>query len=196
MRAIGMRRVVLFYGVMAALAFAAIWGRGDWNHVLPPWQGQVWALHTSVGLCLGLALVGISRLMASKFEWAAQLTREFRGLVGDLSHQEIAAAALVSGIGEEALFRGVLQPALGLWIGAAVFGLLHIGPNRRFIPWTIMAFAAGLLFGLVFEWTGDLLAPTLAHIAVNYLNLRYLSPGELRTEVLLGSVGGQRAADY
>jgi len=68
-----------------------------------------------------------------------------------------------------------LQPALGLWIAAAVFGLLHTGPNTRFLPWTVMAFGAGLLFGAMVLWTGNLLAPMLAHFVINFLNLRFLA---------------------
>jgi membrane protease YdiL (CAAX protease family) len=34
---------------------------------------------------------------------------------------------------------------------------------------------AGLLFGATFDATGNLLAPTLAHVLINAVNLRLLS---------------------
>ena len=82
--------------------------------------------------------------------------------------------ALASSIGEELLFRGALLPWLGVWLQAAVFALLHIGPGRRFLPWTASAFALGLAFGALASWTGNLGGPIAAHFMINFLNLRYI----------------------
>jgi len=82
--------------------------------------------------------------------------------------------ALASSIGEELLFRGALLPWLGVWLQAAVFALLHIGPGRRFLPWTASAFGLGLAFGALASWTGNLGGPIAAHFMINFLNLRYI----------------------
>jgi len=82
--------------------------------------------------------------------------------------------ALASSIGEELLFRGALMPWLGIWLQAAIFALLHVGPGRRFLPWTVSAFVLGLLFGALAQWTGNLGGPIAAHFAINFLNLRYI----------------------
>ncbi|MEE8408935.1 MAG: CPBP family intramembrane glutamic endopeptidase, partial [Myxococcota bacterium] len=95
-----------------------------------------------------------------------------------------------------ALFRGTLQPTLGLWLAAAVFAVLHIGPNVRFLPWTIMALGAGLAFGGLFSWTGNLVAPVLAHITVNYLNLRFLAPADDPAELHIDPIGGEHVAGH
>jgi membrane protease YdiL (CAAX protease family) len=76
------------------------------------------------------------------------------------------------------------MPWMGLWLQALVFALLHVGPGKRFLPWTISALVLGLAFGGLAMWTENLGAPIAAHFAINFLNLRHivrtslLAPGE------------------
>lgn len=174
MRAIRLPRLAGFYILMAAVALAALWG-GDTKIIPELGSLAAWGWAVGGGLGAGLGVVLLTRVLMVVAPWARALADEFRSLFADMSRRDVAVAALLSGVGEELLFRGVLQPALGLWIAAAVFGVLHVGPNRRFVPWTLMAFGAGILFGALFAFTGSLLAPMLAHVLVNYLNLRHLS---------------------
>ena len=60
-----------------------------------------------------------------------------------------------------------------------MFGLLHVGPGLRFIPWTLSALVAGLVFGSLFLAWGDLGPAIFAHFTINYLNLRYIVRVEL-----------------
>jgi membrane protease YdiL (CAAX protease family) len=132
-----------------------------------------------VGVALGLAVVFLTRLAVHRFDWARQLHRSFRGLLGNLSARDVFILALASSIGEELLFRGALLPWIGLVPSAVVFALLHVGPGARFLPWTLSAFVAGLIFGLLFQELGDLGAPIAAHFTINYLNLGYIVRVEL-----------------
>ena len=50
-------------------------------------------------------------------------------------------------------------------------GLLHTGPGRRYLAWTTFAVVMGFLLGALFELTGSLLGPVVAHVIVNYFNL-------------------------
>ena len=87
---------------------------------------------------------------------------------------ECVVLAAVSAIAEEALFRGALQPHLG-WVGASLlFGLAHFAPRRDLLPWTGFAVLAGFVLGALFEVTGNLIAPVVAHFAINAVNLRRL----------------------
>ena len=122
----------------------------------------------------GLAVVGLTRVAVRYFQWARDLHASFRDLLGPLAANEILILALASSIGEELLFRGALQPWLGVWLQALVFALLHVGPGKRFLPWTASAFVLGVAFGWLAEWTGNLGAPIAAHFAINFLNLRYI----------------------
>jgi membrane protease YdiL (CAAX protease family) len=132
------------------------------------------------GLAAGLLLVFASRLALYRFDWARSLHRELRHMLFPLTDAEIVVLAAASSVGEEMFFRGALLPAVGLVASSAVFALLHIGPKARHLPWTISSFGAGLLFGGMFLWTGDLTGPVLAHFLVNFLNLRHVAQVELR----------------
>ena len=115
-----------------------------------------------------------------RFEWARSLHRELRNLLFPLTEIEIVVLAVASSLGEEMFFRGAMMPAIGLFGSSAVFALLHIGPKARHLPWTASSFAIGLLFGAMFQWTGDLTGPVVAHFLVNFLNLRHVAQVELR----------------
>jgi membrane protease YdiL (CAAX protease family) len=124
---------------------------------------------------LGLTIVGASRLCLRHFEWARALDHEFRSLLNPLSNREVLVLAGASSIGEEMFFRGALIPAVGLLGSSVIFALLHVGPKARYLPWTVTTFLAGLVFGKLFLWTGDLTGAVLAHFTVNYLNLRHIA---------------------
>jgi membrane protease YdiL (CAAX protease family) len=172
---------MVLYLALGAAALA--WGglRGQPNIWQLPGHGEPLVFAgIAMGIVLGLAIVFASRLALYRFEWARALHREFRGLLNPLSDIEIVVLAVASSVGEEMFFRGALLPAIGLLGSSAVFALLHIGPKARHLPWTFSSFAAGLAFGAIFTWTGDLTGPVLAHFVVNFLNLRHVAQYELR----------------
>ena len=39
------------------------------------------------------------------------------------------------------------------------------------MPWTVFAVVVGYCFGVMFEATGNLLAPVVAHVVINGINL-------------------------
>ncbi|MFK7992025.1 MAG: lysostaphin resistance A-like protein [Sandaracinaceae bacterium] len=175
-----LRASVLLYGGMSAVAL--LWG---WLadrpllllHPEPWWQLEPLFQHAASvagGLGLGLVTVLFSQLAARRFSWARELHAGFRGLLGEVSAPVILGLALTSGIGEELFFRGAMQPTLGWVITSIVFGVIHIGPDRRFLAWTPFAIAAGFAFGALHEATGSLAGPIVAHVLINYLNLRFI----------------------
>jgi membrane protease YdiL (CAAX protease family) len=168
---------------LALGATAIVWGglRGQANVWQLPGRGEPLVFAgIATGILLGLAIVFASRLALYRFDWARALHREFRGLLNPLSEVEIVVLAVASSVGEEMFFRGALLPVIGLLGSSAVFALLHIGPKTRHLPWTISSFGAGLMFGAMFTWTGDLTGCVLAHFLVNFLNLRHVAQYELR----------------
>ncbi|MBD0357552.1 MAG: CPBP family intramembrane metalloprotease [Rubrobacter sp.] len=52
-----------------------------------------------------------------------------------------------------------------------LLGVLHVGPDRRYLVWTVWAVGAGFLFGALYEWTGGILAPMTAHVLHNAATL-------------------------
>ncbi len=130
-------------------------------------------LHAGIGVVAGLAVVAVSRAMSA---WGpmARLEDLLRDTLGPLDTTTIAILSVTSGVGEEVLFRGAIQPFVGFWLTALIFGLMHGGTMRRFRGWVVFAILAGLLFGALAILTGDLLAPILCHFTVNYFNLHHL----------------------
>jgi membrane protease YdiL (CAAX protease family) len=169
--------------VYLALAVAALgWGglRGQPNVWRYPGHEPLVLAGILSGAAAGLGIVFASRMALYRYDWARALHRELRHLLFPLTDLEIIALAATSSFGEEMFFRGALLPAIGLWGSSAIFALLHIGPKARHLPWTVSSFGAGLLFGAMFIWTGDLTGPVLAHFLVNFLNLRHVAAVELR----------------
>jgi membrane protease YdiL (CAAX protease family) len=172
--------MVLYLGLgAAALAWGGLRGQANvWQ--MPGHKGPLVLAGIAMGILLGLAIVFVSRLALYRFDWARALHRDFRGLLNPLSDLEIVVLAGASSVGEEMFFRGALIPAIGLLGSSALFALLHIGPKARHLPWTFSSLVAGLMFGAIFIWTGDLTGPVLAHFLVNFLNLRHVAQYELR----------------
>jgi len=177
------RRIALslsFYGLLAIGALLWGWGQGDIDlyHHPAPWLGLAFPVSTGSALASGVAValvvIVLTRVLVRRAEWAKRLHGEFRALLGPLSGPEIAVFALTSGVAEEMLFRGAMQPAFGLWLSGLVFGLVHVGPRRSFLPWTIWATLMGWVFGALYAATGELLAPVVAHFLINYENLHFI----------------------
>ncbi len=129
----------------------------------------------AAGVAFGLGMARLSRFMVHRFEWAKGLHIEFRGLLGPLRDIDVLAFAAFSAIGEELLFRGALQTTFGIVVSSVAFGILHVGPSRKFIPWPFQAVAMGFAFGTLFWLTGNLAAPIMAHFAINYQNLHFIN---------------------
>ena len=86
---------------------------------------------------------------------------------------------LFVGLPEEMLFRGTIQeafsrfwsPRIGLVLGSVVFGLLHLLKHPTHPNWGygLLATAAGLAYGWVYQRTGKLAAAAVTHGAVDWI---------------------------
>ena len=168
------------YAAMALVGLLVAAGRGDPNvfvfGTVPRW---LLAAGPIIGVLVGLVVVWLSRLATKRWQWARDLHGSFKDLLGPLTSRDIVILTLASSVGEEVLFRGALLPWLGIWVQAAIFAMLHVGPSKRFLPWTAMALVMGLGFGELAVVTGTLAAPIATHFVINFLNLRHI----VRTEV-------------
>ena len=162
------RFAALFYGSLAVIA--AVWCglRGFELPLLgerPAWSLLLGILTAACTVSLGLlayrlipVLRGISEELAPR-------------LVDGASARDLVLVSIFSGIGEEAFFRGALMQEFGLVISSLLFGLAHIGPDRRYLVWTLWAVLAGFVFGALFEVSEGLLAPIVAHAGHNAATL-------------------------
>lgn len=131
-----------------------------------------WWIDLGVGAAAGLVLLAVWSLGLRFLAAGRELESRLGELLGGLSTDEAVALALLSGVAEELFFRGAVQGSWGWAWATVLFGLLHSGPGRIFGLWTVFALLAGALFGGLMEWRGNLLAPVVAHVLVNAVNLR------------------------
>jgi membrane protease YdiL (CAAX protease family) len=183
-------------GIVSA-SIAVVLGKGSPLVHPEPWLRLASAdAHTyslAVGLAFGALIVVLTRLLVPRISWARALHRQLRPIAAGISLPGIAVLAILSAIGEELFFRGLLQPWLGLVAQALLFGLLHQvrGPSRW--VWVCWATLMGLAIGAIFELTGSLAGPLAAHALVNGLNLAYLKRHNPDPEQRsLGGLLGQR----
>ncbi len=87
----------------------------------------------------------------------------------------ILSIALIPGICEEYLFRGVLQKNfylisknihIAVWLSAFFFSVLHL-QFYGFFPRMLL----GVLFGYIYYWSGSIVYPMIAHIFNNFFSL-------------------------
>jgi membrane protease YdiL (CAAX protease family) len=168
------------YGPLTVGALAWAWlagGRFAWT-LETPWLSAPYserlALSLGLGLVLALVVVAMTPLLVERTQWARALHVELEAIISPLSSAEITTLALASGFAEELFFRGAMQPVLGLLITAVIFGAVHVGPKPVFFAWTTWAFVMGLLLGMIFELTGVLWGPVLAHVWINQRNMSFI----------------------
>jgi membrane protease YdiL (CAAX protease family) len=123
-------------------------------------------------------MVGLSLYANKNFLWAQVLNIEFKKLFVPLKDWHIFLIAFCSGITEETVFRGIIQPLIGIFPTSFLFGLLHLIPNKIFIPWTLYTMFGGFLFGCLFEMTGNLFPSIISHILINFIMIHLLNHSE------------------
>ena len=162
------RLAAVFYGLLVVAA--AVWCglRG----IDLPLLGARAATGLLLGLATAAGTVTLSLLAYRLIPVTRKLAEELAPTIVDGTDRVgLVLLALFSGVGEEVFFRGAVQQEFGILIASIVFGLAHVGPDRRFLLWTAWAVLAGVVFGVLFETTGGLLAPLTAHAAHNAATL-------------------------
>ena len=95
---------------------------------------------------------------------------EVMAIFRNSSLNDLIVISLLAGIGEEFLFRGVIQVKFGIVFASILFGLLHFVSPAYAIVTTVM----GFYLGAVFQISGGLLAPVIIHFLYDLAALIYL----------------------
>ncbi|MGM0398365.1 MAG: CPBP family intramembrane glutamic endopeptidase [Halobacteriota archaeon] len=169
-----------FVGV--ALLYIRYRGRDPIQYIgfrIPNWQDLKWIVGGYLG---AMALVVASGIALTALQVDPETTN--RAAEAGLERPElllwlVPLSFFVIAPGEELLFRGTVQsrlreafsPAVAITVTAAVFAVLHFfsltgGAGGRFIAISIL-FLPSLVFGAVYEYTGNIVASMLVHGAYN-----------------------------
>ncbi|MBR58608.1 MAG: hypothetical protein CMH54_11370 [Myxococcales bacterium] len=166
--------ILVFYGAMAlgAWYWAGGFGEGGGVSFRTADAKLPWALAEGIGF--GLAVVGVTSVLLRASEALRRVAADIRQIIGRPGIVSIALIAAASSVGEEMLFRGAMQSAWGFAPTVVVFGFVHGLPGTRYWAWGVFAFVVGIGLGLMTLHTGSILAATLAHFTINYINLSRL----------------------
>ena len=173
-----MRLALVFYGLL--LCAAVLWtGLAErplaFVDDAAARVGVLWPRDLAAGGLAAAVVILISQQITERTRFGARSARALGSVLGRLEWWHCLVLAAVSGVAEEAFFRGAVQPRFGLVAASLLFGLAHFAPRRDLLPWTLFSIAAGFLLGALFEATGNLVAPVVAHVGINAVNLRFLS---------------------
>src|SRR5262249_36018450 len=111
-----------------------------------------------------------------------------RPLLAPCSLVDLVGISVLAGLGEEMVFRGVLQgafsrwfnPWLGIVLASLLFGLLH----AITVTYAVLAALMGAYLGWLFQTTNNLLVVVLVHALYDLLVLLYLLRGPGAEEAL------------
>ncbi len=159
--------------VAAALLGVGLGTRRTWAEVkerlgLRPLQAFHWRVILPWTALLLLMEIAISTLLNQFYpEQLARLENVNIALLSDLdSIGEWLILGLTSGVGEEILFRGAIQPAFGLLPTALLFAVAHV--QYDFPPLMIFIFLLGLVLGFIRQRYGTT-AAILVHFSYNFV---------------------------
>lgn len=164
------------YALLVVLAFGwcAVDGRRlPFGPNFPP-SGSELQRWLFVGLLLGGAIVIATHLLGEQFDFGNEFETMVQSMLGEVSWGRAFYLAALSSVGEELFFRGAVQPTFGLIPTTILFALAHFPARKEMASWTIFAGVVGLAIGYIFERSGLIVAPIVAHFVVNFINLRLI----------------------
>jgi membrane protease YdiL (CAAX protease family) len=179
------RRHILILVLVSELVLAALALGFGWLLSDPPLDRVSWSLAaTGQGM---LAAVPMMAALVVMRRWPIGPLRSLLELIEtrlaphlrQCSLLELALISLAAGVGEELLFRGVLQTAIAEYTGSAAtgvglaslaFGAVHAVSSTYFV----LAGLIGVYLGWLMLATDNLLPPILAHALYDFAALVYL----------------------
>lgn len=174
------RRQFLLFAVLFYLLFALV--ALGWSRIRGP--GEILSFNSQRPYpLLETGIIAAAFLLNLFFDlFAHRLLPSARSLfeslgeaLGKIGVAEAALLAASSAAGEELLFRGVIQPKLGLIAASLLFALSHFPVRKELILWPFYALTMGLVLGALRQLGGDIWSAVLLHFLVNFFGLLYIS---------------------
>lgn len=147
--------------------------------------------HTVCVLGTGLGMYGTTCLLLAYLPFPDSMVEEYESLVGSQitgsdPMMSVLAVVLIAPLAEELVFRGMcmgaLKRAFPIWatipLQGCIFAACHLVPYQM-----IYVLPCALALGLVYHWSGSILASLLCHVTYNFLGVL---AGMLEPEVLEG----------
>ena len=166
----------LVIGELALGLVALVWASRSETSVPFHLDGRTFLI--AGGLTVVLTVANFSLFaIGRRFEFTRHVYSFFEDEIFPLLREatviDIIVLAAVAGFSEELLFRGMLQPRMGLIAASVLFGLLH-GPEYKLWPFAVWAACVGAGFGIVYRETENMAIPMLVHGLYDGLALAYI----------------------
>ena len=158
--------------ILAIAASCSLWLHG-WSGTLdlfrvPEWTGIGWAALLAGAVIL--TSIAMDRYLPRKWQDDGNINER---IFGSMSTAGIILVCAAIGIGEEWLFRGVIQPFAGNVWTSVIFTLVHTRYLRKPLLVASM-FGTSWLLGFLFDLEQSLWPPILAHTAIDMVLALYL----------------------
>src|SRR5690554_2861298 len=129
------------------------------------------------GIALGF-LLGYGAKFIVEQPFLSEVQEKYSKVISglNLSEWQIIFISLCAGFGEELLFRGAIQPLLGLWITAIVFVAIHGYLNPRDWKMTVYGIYMTLAIAVLGYYTDyvGVIGASLAHAGIDYVLFKHL----------------------
>ena len=174
---VSLRQQLLTCAVFCALAGVIILLFHRKSHVSAFTAGLPLLFQTLLGIAFA-AVYWVASMLGARFIASRRSTQQIAENYSrlDLSGLNPLWMALAAGLGEELLFRGALQPLLGIWITSVAFVLVHVRAyrldalNKRVLLQSISIFAISVSLGYVAIYAG-LLTAIMVHAGMDAVGL-------------------------
>ncbi len=162
--------------VALALVLAWLFGLAPWHRL--HWSGEIlaWSLLATLPLVAMLLVFPLVR-----WNWVREISQLIEQLILPLFSNapagSVVLVAVLAGVGEEFLFRGVIQdglaihlgPVPGLILASLLFGLAHAVTPAYFLIASLM----GAYLGWLYLHSGNLLLPIVVHALYDWIAIRF-----------------------
>jgi membrane protease YdiL (CAAX protease family) len=169
----GMGAALLQLAAMLAIAFIvnALFGPRPLWAVASDGRSLVWQFSAGIFLAIAFSVPALIAILKLDFFLSFKTLLLALTQRVNLNGWRPLGFGLCAGIGEELLFRGAIQPLLGIWWTGLLFALAHYGTggfkSMSFMKWGYAAFLylTSLMLGLVLTQIGLIAAVVLHSVA-------------------------------
>lgn len=150
--------------ILLALACVLLWWQnGLSTHLFSfQWRALVW------GAGAGLFIVAVDVKLSRHFpHYMADDGGINERLFQQRPYWHIFLMAFVVAFCEELLFRGAIQPLIGIWGTSVLFTLIHFRYLQKWLM-VVVLFCISMVLGGLMVGTGSLWAPFITHFTVDF----------------------------
>jgi uncharacterized protein len=163
--------------VLLAIGLGWLFDHRPLDHFRIDWKGALWGVVAAAPMLL--CFLAMVRWPVGPLRTIKKFTDTvIRPLMASCTLVDLFGISVLAGVGEEMLFRGLMQdffanwmpPAAAVLLAAVLFGMMHAVT----VTYAVLAAVIGAYLGAAYVWTDNLLAPMIAHGLYDFVVLLYL----------------------